>query len=421
MSTISFGEGAGCQLTLIWRIRVALLLILCSPPLPGLAAPPPANRKIFEEVWETTRDNFFDPAMRGLDWEGIRKRYAPLADQAQSDGELSAVINQMLAELKTSHTHYFTPEEPEYYQLCGIFWPVLKAKLEPFLPDKKLAYPGIGIATLSKNNGIFVQSIFDGFPAAAAGLKVGDRILSADREPFHPIHSFAGKTNQIVELRVQREKEPSFMQVLRVTPKLIDPTTMFLDAMKASVRMIENKGRKIGYIHLWSYAGETYQEQLGNELNDRLKAADGLILDLRDGWGGASPTYLWPFVAPPLTITSSFRNGKRLDENLVWTKPVCLLINERSRSGKELFAYYFKKTGRGHMVGSRSAGQVMIGKPFVLSNGSVLYLAVGDGRIDDIRLEGRGIVPDTEVAFALEYAQGADPQLTRALEVIGMP
>lgn len=73
---------------------------------------------------------------------------------------------------------------------------------------------------------------------------------------------------------------------------------MFLDAMKASVQMIDNKGVKIGYVHVWSYAGEVYQEQLEDELNGRLRDAEALVLDLRDGWGGANPNYLWPFVAP---------------------------------------------------------------------------------------------------------------------------
>ncbi len=79
--------------------------------------------------------------------------------------------------------------------------------------------------------------------------------------------------------------------MLAVTPKMLDPATMFLDAMKASVQVIEKEGVKVGYIHVWSYAGEVYQDQLEEELNGRLREADGLVLDLRDGWGGANPKY----------------------------------------------------------------------------------------------------------------------------------
>jgi len=48
---------------------------------------------------------------------------------------------------------------------------------------------------------------------------------------------------------------------------------------------------KIGYVHIWSYAGEQYQQLLEEEIAfGKLKEADSLILDLRDGWG--RPNYL---------------------------------------------------------------------------------------------------------------------------------
>ena len=50
---------------------------------------------------------------------------------------------------------------------------------------------------------------------------------------------------------------------------------------------------KIGYIHVWCYAGYAYQRELEGLLSEgALKDADALIWDLRDGWGGAVPEYL---------------------------------------------------------------------------------------------------------------------------------
>jgi carboxyl-terminal processing protease len=34
------------------------------------------------------------------------------------------------------------------------------------------------------------------------------------------------------------------------------------------------------------------------------------------------------------------------------------------------------------------------------------------------RLEGKGVTPDINVPFSLEYAQGADPQKERAIEAV---
>ncbi|MBA3881807.1 MAG: PDZ domain-containing protein [Chthoniobacterales bacterium] len=373
---------------------------------------------VFGEVWQTVKDNFFDPALNGVDWEAARERYRKEAEAAGSPDAFAAVVNRMLSELKTSHTRYYTAREPEYYQLAGIFWPFASKKLKPFLRGGTPRYVGIGVSTAEVEGKTFVRAVFDGLPAAAAGVRVGDQILDVDENPFHAIGSFSAKENQPVQMRVQRTPDAASTTVVTVTPKSLDPATMFLEAMKASVQVIEESGTKVGYVHIWSYAGETYQEQLEDELSGRLREADGLILDLRDGWGGANPNYLWPFVAPPLTMTSIGRDGKRTDYRTGWSKPVCLLVNEGSKSGKEVLAYYFRKARRGMIVGSRTAGAVMAGRPFVMSDGSVLYLAVNDGLLDGTRPEGNPVVPDLEVPFPIPYAEGGDPQKTAAIAAI---
>src|ERR1039458_1248540 len=71
----------------------------------------------FEEVWRTVRDRFYDPHLDGLDWSAVRERYMPDATRASSEEALASVINSMLSELHASHTRYYTPHEPEYYQL----------------------------------------------------------------------------------------------------------------------------------------------------------------------------------------------------------------------------------------------------------------------------------------------------------------
>src|SRR5436305_1348434 len=71
----------------------------------------------FEEVWRTVRDRFYDPHLAGLDWPAVRDRHLPDAERAGSDEALARVINSMLGELQASHTHYYTADEPAYYQL----------------------------------------------------------------------------------------------------------------------------------------------------------------------------------------------------------------------------------------------------------------------------------------------------------------
>jgi carboxyl-terminal processing protease len=402
-----------------WIIACVLgfcLVWLCYCISPTMAQPSP--EKVFESAWSTVKEHFFDPDLNGVDWEKMRSQYRPLAARAKSKEELAKAINQMLGELKTSHTHFYTQEEPAYYQIAGIFRNFLMKDLKPFLPEGKLAYTGIGIYTEEIENQTYIKAIINGSPAEKAGLKIGDRLLSVDGEFFQAIQSFMGKANRQVSVRIQRTADSSPQEIM-VTPKVYNPATMFLDAVKDSVEVIEREDKKIGYIHIWSYADPKYQEQLETELvYDRLKDTDGLVWDLRDGWGGAQPNYLNIFTAPVPTITSVFRDGVARKSQLQWQKPVVMLVNQGSRSGKEILAYGFRKYKIGPIVGSKTAGAVVAGRPYIMPDGSLLYLAVADVLVDKKRLEGKGIEPDVNVPVTIPYNQGVDLQKEQAIETV---
>lgn len=203
-----------------------------------------AQAEVFDQAWQTVKDNFYDPKFNGVDWQAMRQKYRSQAAKAQSVEALSDVINQMLAELKTSHTRFYNPTEPAYYQLAGIFQSSIQAKLKPFLANGKLEYTGVGIFTKTTNQQTFIQAILNGSPAEKAGLKVGDRILSVDNQPFRPIQSFIDKAGKPVQFQIQRMKNSANTQAIVVTPQRFDPNKMFLDAMKNSTEIIEQNGKK---------------------------------------------------------------------------------------------------------------------------------------------------------------------------------
>ena len=398
-----------------------LLLVFASLFLPERSnlkeAPPLA---IFEEAWQTVNNNFYDPRFNGVDWKAMRQKYEPLAKQSKSVDEVSTVINRMLSELNSSHTHFYTKTEPAYYQLLGIFKSGFLKEIKKNYPDGNINYTGIGIFTKEINGKTFINAILDGSPAAQAGLKVGDQILAADGGRYQPIQSFIN-IGKPVSLSVQRTPEPNSSKSVAVTPKQLNPSTVFLEAMRASVKVVERDRKKIGYIHVWSYASDQYQDLLQEEIAfGKLKDADALILDLRDGWGGATPNYLSIFSKEVPFLTEVGRNGSRETLDYQWRKPVVMLVNNGTRSGKEILAYGFKRYGIGPIVGTKTAGAVLGARPFLLQDGSLLYLPVVDVFTNGERLEGKGVTPDIEVPFQVEYAQGSDPQQEKAVEVLAV-
>lgn len=375
-----------------------------------------ANVKVLDEVWSRVRDSFYDPKFRGLNWEAIGNRYRPQV--AEPGADLARIINRMLAELGASHTGYYTPADIAYYDLADIFSGGLSGDLQKHFAQGEVAYTGIGMLTRVIEGRHFVSGVLDGFPAASAKLTVGDELIAVDDAPFEPVRSFAEKAGRKVTLTIRRQAGGEPQSVI-VTPQRLHPNEVYRDAMEKSARIIEAGERKIGYVHIWSYARFQYQQLLEDLLTSgKLKDANALIWDLRDGWGGADPGYLDIFNPRSPTMTLTERSGERDVVNGKWRKPVVLLINGGTRSGKEVLAHGFKKYGFGQIVGTRSAGALLAGRAYLLSNGSLLLLAVADVSVDGERLEGRGVTPLVMVPFDIRYAQGNDPQLARAIDLL---
>jgi carboxyl-terminal processing protease len=404
------------------RLRALPIALLLLSPLvrtaqgdtPVVAA---QDAAIFEEVWQKTNEKFYDSHFNGHDWAQIGARYRPFLHAGQSSGERAAIINRMLGELGASHIGYYTRADQAYYDLADIFSGALRRELPRFFPNGEVAYIGIGAVTERIGERDFVITLLAGFPGEKAGLETGDEIIAADNAPFDPIGSFDGKAGQAVTMTIRRAADGAPFGIA-VTPERIRPNEAYEKAIEASARIIETNGQKIGYIRMYSYARYAYQRALEKAISTgALKDADALVWDLRDGWGGAQPSYLDIFDPRGPTMTVVGRDGEAEIDNIRWHKPVVLLVNGGSRSGKEVLAYGFKKYGFGPVVGTRTKGDVLAATAFMLSDGSLLELPVEDVRVDGERLEGIGVAPTIEVPFDPAYAAGADPQLKRAVEI----
>lgn len=182
-----------------------------------------------------------------------------------------------------------------------------------------------------------------------------------------------------------------------------------LNGTLASYKVYEICGKKIGYFHLWAGTNDESQDAPANVAYKAAQETDALILDLRDGFGGAYPGYLNPFY-------DHDDQGRPIPQ--IYSKPMVTLINDGVRSGKEWISDILKQTHRATLIGTRTKGYFLAGEVFPFVPGHFdLYLAVAKGPAPD--LEGNGVKPDIEVPFALSYSAGLDPQLERGLSFLG--
>ena len=266
-----------------------LALVLFTGLLPAACSSAPVDGlKILNEVADLVEAKFYDPNLRGVDWGAIRKRAANEAIGVRNPDELASIINDMLAELSTSHTSYHPLTDPDYFDLLDIFSSgPLGSSLDELFPGGIVQYCGIGVRTRWINARQFVSEIPEASPAFEAGLKVGDELLSVEGEGFHAIESFRNRVGRELNLTIRRREGPGGILTLRVTPRMIRPGEMYLESLRRSVTVLQRADRRIGYLRVRSYAGEQYHEAVEDAvLFGALAEAEGLILDIRGGWGG---------------------------------------------------------------------------------------------------------------------------------------
>ena len=210
--------------------------------------------KLYDAVVETIARRFVDEdTLRRVDWRALTTSARASVIDAPSLEAAVERINALLAELKTSHTALYTPNDYQYYILLDIVGAGQNSG--EFLARKFWGvgpwYPGIGAFTTKVGAAHFIDGVMEGSPAQSAGLKFGDEIVSVDGRAYSPIASFSGRVGETVALEIRRDSlAPAQIVSVPVIP--IRPTAAFSASTRASARVIERNGLRIGYVHLWS-------------------------------------------------------------------------------------------------------------------------------------------------------------------------
>jgi len=359
----------------------------------------------FDQIWRTTQQRFYDRNMAGLDWQAVADQYRPKARSAVSRPEFEAVVNRMLGELHASHTGYYTDDDMEFYLLKSLF--------QNDFDQTRMTH--IGVMGVRKDGAFIVKAMLDGGSASQGGIRYGDRILDVEGRPFTTVGAFRNREGMPVKLSIDRPGTGRL--TIAVTPVRENPQRAFLEATEKSVRIIEHGGKRFGYVHLWAMTNDRFRQALDGALTGALAKTDGLVLDLRDGFGGHPFGFTDVLFRPDIAWTQTPRNGPSTTSRIGYGKPIVVVVNEGTRSAKESFAYQMKKTRRGPLVGTTTAGAFLGAGGFPIGSDGYLELPVVDLALDGKRLEGVGVPPDITVEASDSYGPN-DRQLARALEVL---
>lgn len=384
----------------------------------------------FEQLWRLTRERIYPP--QRVETHFDKATYDLLRAKAgalESVAELPAIFNPFLNSLKVSHTQLYGRHDLEHAFFRSLF-STLDLNSPPFSHT--------GMQFVRQLDRWWVREVWDGLPADRAGLRRGDELLSIDGLPFTPQRLCDGGTRRSKEAQVIELRRHNALISIALPCVWQNPHASLHKAMLNSVRRLPVENSEVGYLHLWTGTGTlTEQRELFEAEVASLGDTDALILDLRGGFGGAWYEHLDPFFANRegfFAFTVINREGSTVYEPDAhetaspYTRPMVVLIDEGTRSGKEAVAFQFKKSGRATLIGTTTRGAFNAGTGLFVDGDSslVYYLSVAEYRLDGQRIEGVGVAPDLEVPYpvvglATAPSSGAasgsrgDPQLAAAI------
>lgn len=149
--------------------------------------------QIYDKTVEITSKNFYDQTFRGLNWSELTQTYRNRISDQSSLNELKVVLNELLGNLKASHTKFLTADNQDYHALQSIF--------SRRIDGGRIFQCGEWYKQIGHK--WFIQNVLANSPMAKAGLISGDEIVSVDGKPFEEIKSC--DTSSSVEIKFRRD------------------------------------------------------------------------------------------------------------------------------------------------------------------------------------------------------------------------
>jgi len=355
-------------------------------------------------------------------WDLLHERYVGAPDLSGRDLAYGAIEGLAGAIDDPGHTSFMTPEERDrsHEALSGSF-------------------VGVGIEVDERDGGTVIVGVLRGSPAAAAGLRQGDRIVAVDGTSVaaagleKTVSLVRGSEGTTVVLTLERQgaAQPIVASMVRAT--IEQPAVSWAPVPGSSVVML-----RLGQFSSGS------ADEFRAALKDILATEPtGIVLDLRDNPGG--------YVNEAIAIASEFLTGGDVHLSrdakgvltptpvepggLAPTVPLVVLVDEGSASSAEIVTGAIQDAGRAPIVGLTTFGTGTVVSEVPLTDGSALRIGVIEWLTPDGRSIWRvGLAPDYQVALADGAARleptdlvgmnatalprSADLQLLKALDLL---
>jgi carboxyl-terminal processing protease len=294
-------------------------------------------------------------------------------------------------------------------------------------------YSGVGIEVSMEDDQVVVIAPFEDSPAARAGIRSGDVIVTIDGVPVNSstledtIGRMRGAEGTQVKIGIMREGN-------------LEPMLFTLKRSKVELHSVKAQLLEPGYGYTRI---SQFTEATGNELTAALKdlrkrnnaPLRGLVLDMRDNPGGvleAAVAVADAFLESGVIVTAKGRTPDSKFEmdatpgDALNGAPIIVLVNGGSASAAEIVAGALKDQHRAKLMGRTTFGKGSVQTIMPLSDDRAIKLTTSLYYTPSgVSINHRGIDPDIELprdskpaAPPAEEAPPAqrDPDVQRAVQ-----
>jgi carboxyl-terminal processing protease len=354
---------------------------------------------VFDDVWETISERYYDPKFHGVDWQAKRNVFRPAAARAGSPHEFYEVLRQMIALLKDAHTRIYSPDE----------------KFDWWNPR----FITVGLTVRDVEGAPTVIQIDPNSAAAQTDIRPGDIIVKVDDVLVADFMAqrleasgLSGATRSRTIANVLDGPAGTLVKVTWTTHSGKQKSAVLRRYWNQRQLGFSNqRNGKIAILRIDAFT-QTVALDFSKSLPDVLEGAEGIVLDLRSNGGGDAEAMA---DVASLVMDEGINLGRFADrsgasfELQTYSKrlwriprsfpiklPLVVLTSENTSSAAEILAAALQSKRQARVIGTETCGCVLaIRNRHALPDGGVLDVSEFDYRTaGGSRLEGVGVKPD---------------------------
>jgi len=348
-------------------------------------------------------DDLFSPYLQA--WKIVHNQY--LEQPVNNIDLMHGSIKGMMDSLGDPHSTYLNPEQ-------------FREQNAPLEGE----YTGIGAWVDTSGKFLIIVSPMPNSPAEDVGLKPGDVVKKIDNQdvthldPSLVLRKILGPADTQILITVTRDGEPELLE-FEITRAVIPIPSVESELINGH----------IGYIRLYTFGSNSYEDFSLAVTQLIEQGADNLIVDLRNNTGGYVDSAIditSIFLKDKVVLIEEWGDGTSKDyltskDPITLDTPLYILVNNGTASASEITAGALQDYDRAILIGTTTFGKGLIQNwiPLQEDNGairiSIAHWLTPYGR----QIQNLGLTPDIEIEFTeTDYYNGVDTQLEKAIEVI---